>query len=121
MLEEVAQPFDLSFLFVGDRNGRVDALEHGTGPVMQSAQLLREVRVEELHERSELLFGVGDDEKVVVVREENAEYDAKAIVALGPAQGPFDRQVHLGGRSQEKPTLNRFTGDLDETTREQTT
>ena len=88
---------------------------------MQSAELLGEIRVEELHERSELLFGVGDHEKVIVVREEDAEHDPKARVPLGSAQRALYRQVHLRGRSQEKPTLNRPARDLDEMTREQAT
>ena len=64
---------------------------------------------------------VGNDQEVVVVREEDAPHDAKAGVALGSAQGALDRQVHLRGRSQEEPTLNRPARDLDEMTREQAT
>ena len=89
MLEEIAKSRDLSFFFVGDRDGLVATLKQGAEPVMQSAKLLGEIGVEELHERSELLLRVGDDEKMIVVREEDTQNDPKAGVALARPRVPL--------------------------------
>ena len=51
--------------------------------------------------------------------QEDAEHDRKAGVALSSAQYALYRLVHLRGRSQEKPTLNRPASDLHEMTCEQ--
>ncbi len=88
---------------------------------MEPTELFRQVGVDELHERRELLLRIRDHQQVIVIRKENAQNDPKARVALRASHRAFDRQVHFRGRTHQEPTLNRPARDLDELAREQAT
>lgn len=65
--KQVAQPADLRFLFVADRDGLVAALQQRPAPAMEPPGLLREVGIDVAAEASELAGVLGRHQRMPVI------------------------------------------------------
>lgn len=80
---------------------------------MQSADLLRHVRVDELHEHGQLPSVGGRQQKMRVCRQEYEGMNGHPVERLGLANDAEDKVGELGRWPEQQPAVQGTRGDFD--------
>ena len=107
----------LDVRLVGDDDGVIPASPKRTAPVTDSADLLRDVAGQVLHEAGELLLLVDEHEQVVMIRGPYAGAQLERRDLQGAAHHADDDLVErprIGAGRQESSGADGARGDLDE-------
>jgi hypothetical protein len=112
--EKIGEASDLRLLFVGDEDRSISPRPELLAPAMQPPDLTSDIPGHVVHEDGQLLRGVGRQQQVCVVAQDDNAMNPHSVPALGTTDNPDDEVVDSLARTQQEPSVQRTERDFDE-------